>query len=76
MDYKLALRGKTLLQALTKQLSAPRRSPKYGYSAIIEMCLKLYPKNPYVKRLISEANRQLNLGVSGATKAAHAGTED
>jgi hypothetical protein len=58
-EYKLNLRGKTLMQALIVYLSDSRRTPKYSYDAIIEMCLKLYPENPYMKRLITEANRRL-----------------
>jgi hypothetical protein len=58
-DYPLQLRGHTLMQALIAHLSDSRRTPKYSYPAIVEMCLKLYPNNPYIKRLISEANRQL-----------------
>jgi hypothetical protein len=58
-NYKLHLRGKTLLQVLIRYLSDSRRNPKYSYAAVIEMCLKLYPDNPYMKRLVTEANRQL-----------------
>jgi hypothetical protein len=58
-DYKLNLRGKTLVDALITYLSDSRRTPKYSKPAIIEMCLKLYPENPYMNRLVEEANRQL-----------------
>lgn len=57
--YALDLRGHTLMQVLITYLSDSRRTPKYSYAAIVELCLKLYPDNPYIKRLISEANRQL-----------------
>jgi hypothetical protein len=59
-DYKLNLRGKTLMEALITYLSDSRRNPKYSYAAIIEMCLKLYPENPYMKRLIAEARGRLS----------------
>jgi hypothetical protein len=58
-DSKLNLRGKTLVDALITYLSDSRRNPKYSKPAIIEMCLKLYPENPYMKRLVEEADRQL-----------------
>jgi hypothetical protein len=58
-DYKLQLRGKTLLQALIRFLSAPSRTAKYGTATIIELCLKLYPDNPHIQRIITEARAQL-----------------
>lgn len=58
-SYKLQLRGKTLLQVLVVFLSASSRNPKYSCAAIIEMCLKLYPNNPYIQRIILEARAQL-----------------
>lgn len=58
-SYKLDLRGKTLLQILIVYLSASSRNPKCSYAAVIEMCLKLYPDNQYINRIISEANTQL-----------------
>jgi hypothetical protein len=30
-----------------------------NYAAMVEMCLKLYPHNPHMQRLITETNRQL-----------------
>ncbi len=59
-DYKLKLRGKTLMEVLITHLSDSRRNPKYSYAAIVELCLKLYPENPYMKRLVAEANRRLS----------------
>ena len=59
-DYKLKLRGKTLMEVLIAHLSDSRRNPKYSYAAIVELCLKLYPENPYMKRLVAEANRRLS----------------
>jgi hypothetical protein len=59
-DYKLTLRGKTLLQVLVTHLSDPHRNAKYSYAAIVEMCLKLYRQNPYMQRLVAEANRRLS----------------
>jgi len=58
-DYKLQLRGKTLLQVLIKYLSGTGRNAKYSYSIIIEMCLKLYPNNAYVKRITEKVKAQL-----------------
>jgi len=54
-DYKLQLRGKTLLQVIVKYLSDSRRNPKYSYGSIIELCLKLYPNNRYIHRILDEA---------------------
>jgi hypothetical protein len=54
-NYKLQLRGKTLLQVLVNYLSDSSRNPKYSYGAIIELCLKLYPNNPYIQRILREA---------------------
>ena len=58
-NYKLQLRGKTLLQSLVHYLSDARRNPKYSYASILELCLKLYPANPHVGRIIAEAKAQL-----------------
>jgi hypothetical protein len=58
-NYKLQLRGKTLLQALVHYLSDARRNPKYSYASILELCLKLYPANPHIGRIIAEAKAQL-----------------
>jgi hypothetical protein len=58
-NYKLQLRGKTLLQALVHYLSDSRRNPKYSYASILELCLKLYPGNPYVASIIAEVKAQL-----------------
>jgi hypothetical protein len=58
-NYKLQLRGKTLLQVIVNYLSDRNRNPKYGYAAIVELCLKLYPKNPYIQRIVTEATAQL-----------------
>lgn len=58
-NYKLRLRGKSLLETLLTYLSDSHRTPKYSSAAVIEMCLKLFPKNPYVTRLIDEARQQL-----------------
>ncbi len=59
-DYKLSLRGKTLMEVLVSHLSDSRRNAKYSYAAIVEMCLKLYRQNPYMKRLVAEANQRLS----------------
>jgi hypothetical protein len=58
-DYQLRLRGKTLLELLVVLLSDRERKAKHGYAEVIEMCLKLYPNNPQMNRLIAEAKRQL-----------------
>jgi hypothetical protein len=59
-EYQLNLRGKTLMEVLVAQLSDSRRTPKYSYAAILEMCLKLYADNQYIGRLIKEAKQQLS----------------
>ncbi|MHB1558689.1 MAG: hypothetical protein ACYC61_14620 [Isosphaeraceae bacterium] len=58
-NYQLSLRGKTLVQVLVEHLSSAKRDPKYSGKAIIEMCLKLYPDNPYMRRIVAEAKRRL-----------------
>jgi hypothetical protein len=58
-EYKLQLRGKTLLEVLVVFLSDSSRNPKYGYGAVIEMCLKLYPNNPHIQRIVTMARAQL-----------------
>jgi hypothetical protein len=58
-DYKLSLRGKTLLQVIVMVLSDSNRNPKYGYGAIVEMCLKLYSNNPHIQRIVSEVKARL-----------------
>ena len=58
-DYKLQLRGKTLLDVLVVLLSDPSRSSKYRHREVVEMCLKLYPNNPYIQRIITQAKAQL-----------------
>ena len=59
-DYRLLLRGKTLLQVIMHYLSDSRRTPKYSYGAIIELCLKLYPNNPYIQHILGEARACLS----------------
>lgn len=58
-DYKLQLRGKTLVSALVYYLSGSRRSTRYSAASIVEMCLKLYPNNMYIKRIIENVRTQL-----------------
>ena len=58
-DYKLQLRGKTLFQVLEFILAKPQRKPAYRLAALIEICLRLFPSNPYMKRLMSEARAAL-----------------
>ncbi len=58
-DYKLQLRGKTLLEVLLVFLSDSSRGSKYSHRAVIEMYLKLYPNNPYIQRIITEAKARL-----------------
>ena len=58
-DDQLRLRGKTLVQVLLEHLSSSKRDPKYSGKAIIELCLKLYPQNPYMLRIVAEAARRL-----------------
>jgi ubiquinone biosynthesis protein COQ9 len=48
------------MEVLVAHLSDSRRNAKYSYAAIVEMCLKLYPENPYMKRLVSEAKQRLS----------------
>lgn len=52
--------GKILLQTLVKFLSGQQRDPKYGYSAVVEICLKLYPSNPYIQQILDRAQVQLS----------------
>lgn len=59
-NYITHLRGKTLMMAIVNYLSHPRRTSKYSYSNVIEMCLKLHPVNPYIGRLVTEATLALN----------------
>ncbi len=59
-NYQLQLRGKTLFQALQVILAKPNRKPAYRTRALIDMCLKLYPDNPYMKRLVTEAKAALS----------------
>lgn len=58
-NYKLQLRGKTLLQIIVKYLSDSTRNPKYSYGAIIELCLKLYPNNPHIQHILHVAREHL-----------------
>jgi len=58
-DYKLQLRGKTLLEVLVVLLSDPSRSSKYSHRAVVEMCLKFFPHNPHIQRIINQAKAQL-----------------
>ena len=58
-NYKLQLRGKTLMGILITYLSDSRRMPKYGYANVVEVCLKLYPNNEYIKRIIEDVKTQL-----------------
>ncbi len=58
-DYRLQLRGKTLLQVIVRFLSDSSRNPKYSYAAVIELCLKLYPNNPHIHRIVREIRATL-----------------
>lgn len=58
-DYKLQLRGKTLFEVLQVILAKPQRKPAYRAPALIDMCLKLFPENPYMKRLVADAKAAL-----------------
>ena len=58
-NYKLDIRGKNLLQALVRFLSDSKRNPKYSYSAVTEMCLKLYRNNPHMNRIIEAIKLQI-----------------
>lgn len=59
-NYKLYLRGKTLLQAIVHFLSESNRTPKYSHAAVLDMSLRLYPANPYIKRIVQEVQYQLS----------------
>ena len=54
-SYQMQLRGKSLLELLMQFLSNSARNPKYSRASVVDMCLKLYPNNPHIKRIISEA---------------------
>jgi hypothetical protein len=58
-DYQLKLRGKTLVQVLETVLTRPGRVAKFRSSQIVELSLKLFPDNPYLRRLVSEVQTQL-----------------
>lgn len=57
-NWKLRLRGKTLLDVLTKILGQASRSPNYGGGQLLEIGVKLSP-NKYVTRLIKEISNAL-----------------
>ena len=58
-EYKLRLRGKTLLQVLIKYVSESGRNAKHSYAAIVEMCLKLYPNNVHIRRIVDQVKVEL-----------------
>ncbi len=58
-DYKLQLRGKTLFQVLEVILAKPQRKPAYRVAALIDICLKLYPDNHYMQRVVTMAKSAL-----------------
>lgn len=58
-DYRLSLRGKTLIQAIVHYLSGSGREVKYSKVAIIDMCLRLFQPNPHIDRILTEARTQL-----------------
>ena len=47
------------MQALMTYLRDSPRSSKYSYANLLEMCLNLYPNNPYMRRIVEEAKVQL-----------------
>lgn len=60
-DYQLNLRGKTLIDVLLTHLRHSKRvaGALAISTTIIEMCLKLYPDNPSMRRIVAEACRRL-----------------
>jgi hypothetical protein len=58
-DYKLSLRGKTLIQAIVNYLSDSRRAVKYSKAAVVDVCLRLFQQNPYIRRIITNTRAQL-----------------
>ncbi|MFT3883373.1 MAG: hypothetical protein QM703_27440 [Gemmatales bacterium] len=50
-QYALRLRGKNLMQAIVRFLSNSKRTAKYSYSGVLELCLKLFPENQYLERI-------------------------
>lgn len=59
INYKLQLRGKTLMQVLVHLLSAPARTSKYSYTTAMEVAFKLNPNNPHIQRLVAEVSQKL-----------------
>jgi len=58
-EYKLSLRGKTLIDVLFECVNYNKRPARHSKEAIVEICLRLYPNNPYVDRIISEVRAKL-----------------
>ena len=59
-DYKLSLRGKTLLQIVVHVLSHPRRQSKYSRTSLLEMCLKMPPENANLNRILQQVKAVLD----------------
>jgi hypothetical protein len=58
-NYRLRLRGKTLLQILSYFLNRPERVAKFSYAAQLEIALRLTPVNPRLERIIEEVRSEL-----------------
>jgi hypothetical protein len=60
MNYRVKLRGKQLLEALVRFLSASDRNAKHSKRALLEMSFKLFQPPP-IQRLLNEISRALDL---------------
>lgn len=58
-NYKLLLRGKTLIDILAYFLSTAGREQKYSKGVIVDVALKLPPDNPYITRLVTDIRSHL-----------------
>jgi hypothetical protein len=58
-DYKLSLRGKTLIDVLFECVNYSKRPARHSKEAIVENCLKLYPNNPFIDRIMNEVRARL-----------------
>lgn len=68
-DYKLSIRGKTLIDALVYFLSDPNRKSKHSKAALVESALKLCPGNEYLARILLDITNQFgSLNFTPSTK--------
>ncbi|MGL4424358.1 MAG: DUF4435 domain-containing protein [Gemmataceae bacterium] len=60
-NYKLKLRGKTLVRILEYVLTLPNRKAKHHHASLVEQCTKLFQRNVYLQRIINDVQSRFQI---------------